>query len=93
MKVDLMTIYWHPNYYWPSSTTWQRRDLMRGLRNRLGDRRFANFIADVFVLSDNVDATPRAVAIADLPDLCEDWDKAHPESRLRKVLRKLLFGG
>jgi hypothetical protein len=92
--------------YWPTGTSWQRRALMAGLRKRLGDRRFAAFISDVFVDHCNDDGMngvveilhnqiPAAetndsflsVAIGDLPELCELWDKAHPEGRVRRFLR------
>src|SRR5438105_3289768 len=101
------TSYWyHPHMYWPTGTAWQRSALMAGLRERLGDRRFAAFISNVFVdycnddgmngvveiLGNGIDACETndsflSVAVGDLPELCELWDKTHPEGRIRKFLR------
>src|SRR6266436_4108193 len=55
--------WYDPNRYWPTSTSWQRRTLMDGLRERLGDRRFAAFLSDVFVNYCNNDGMNGVVEI------------------------------
>jgi hypothetical protein len=99
--------WYDPHMYWPTTMSWGRRALINGLRERLGDRRFAMFMADVFAEHCKNDIAAYAnilvmehkahpgdpaylrIAVDHLPELCEFWDKAHPEGRMRKILRKM----